>query len=269
MTLSVVCWTWDIVLEWMQQQQHLEPNPSTSRGSGLQRSWVDGQGTGETERLCVHAATNHWNWTAITEQQYLIKAAIRHLLLRLRLVAGARAPAAVLRLSYLQQLLLLLRLPGLLLLLGLQRLGDLGDGDEAVRLAEHQRVPGLEQLHARHARGAVPLLLLLLPLLLGPLPLVAGARAVRHERHVVARVGAHDLGGAGGPVQALDAAARVLHHRRRRLRRLAVAHPRSIGDPCSSAAPWRGPWVCSAGEGTQARTSLVLAAAASERFYDL
>jgi hypothetical protein len=213
--------------------------------------------------------TLFWNWTAITEQ-YLIKAAIRHLLLRLRLVAGARAPAPVLRLSYLQQQqLLLLRLPGLLLLLGLQRLGDLGDGDEAVRLAEHQRVPGLEQLHARHARAAVPLLLLLPLPLLGPLPLVAGARAVRHERHVVARVGAHDLGGAGGPVQALDAAARVLHHRRRRLRRLAVAHPRSIGDPCSSAAPWRGPWVCSAGEGTQARTSLVLAAAASERFYDL
>ena len=59
--------------------------------------------------------------------------------------------------NYLLQELLLLRPPGLLLLLGLQRLGDLGDGDEAVRLAEHQRVAGLEQLHPRDARGAMML----------------------------------------------------------------------------------------------------------------
>ena len=161
----------------------------------------------------------------ITKQkQYLIKAAISHLL-RLRVVTGARPPAGVLRLNYLLQQ-LLLRPPGLLLLLGLQRLGDLGDGDEAVRLAEHQRVQGLEQLHPRDASGAVPVLLL--PLL-GPLLVVGdGVRAVRDERDVVARVGAHDLGGAGGPVEALDAAARVLHHHRRRLRRLAVAHRRSL-----------------------------------------
>ena len=67
----------------------------------------------------------------------------------------------MLRLNYLLQLLLLLRPLGLLLLLGLQRLGDLGDGDEAVRLAEHQRVAGLEQLHPRDVRGVVmPVLLL-------------------------------------------------------------------------------------------------------------
>ena len=62
----------------------------------------------------------------------------------------------MLRLNYLLQQ-QLLRPPGLLLLLGLQRLGDLGDGDEAVRLAEHQRVAGLEQLHPRDARGAMML----------------------------------------------------------------------------------------------------------------
>jgi len=60
----------------------------------------------------------------------LIKAVISHL----RVVTGARPPAGVLRLNYLLQQLLLR--PSGLLLLGLQRLGDLGDGDEAIRLAE-------------------------------------------------------------------------------------------------------------------------------------
>jgi len=108
---------------------------------------------------------------------YLIKAAISHLL-RLRVVTGARPPAGVLRLNYLLQQ-LLLRPPGLLLLLGLQRLGDLGDGDEAVRLSEHQRVTGLEQLHLRDAHDVVmPVLLLPLPLLLGMGPKLL-ARASR------------------------------------------------------------------------------------------
>jgi hypothetical protein len=166
----------------------------------------------------------------VVTKQYLVKAVVV-------VVSGARPPAGVLPLNYHHVLQLLLRPPRLFLLLGLQRLGDLGDGDEAVRLAEHQRVPGLEQLHPRGA----PVLLLLGPLL------VVGIRAVRDERYVVARVGAHDLGGAGGPVEALDAAARVLHHHhRRRLRRLAVAHPRSTGGPplvlcrlwvCSPAQP--------------------------------
>ena len=146
--------------------------------------------------------------------QYLIKAAIHQLR---RVLTGAGAPSGVLELWQHELLLLLLlqlrRPPCLLLLLGLQRPGDLGDGDEAVGLAERQRVPGLEQLHPRHPRRAAPLpLRLLVP------------RPARDERDVVARVGAHDLGGAGGPVEALDAAARVLQHHRRRLRRLTVAH---------------------------------------------
>ena len=142
--------------------------------------------------------------------QYQIKAVIHQLRRRrrLRVLAGAGSPSGALGLERHE---LLLRPPRLVLLLGLQRPGDLGDGDEAVGLAERQRVPGLEQLHPRHPRRAAPL-----PALL--------PRPVRDERDVVARVGAHDLGGAGGPVEALDAAARVLQHHRRRLRRLTVAH---------------------------------------------
>jgi hypothetical protein len=81
-------------------------------------------------------------------------------------------------------------------------------GDEAVHLAEQQRVLGLEQLD---------------PGDLGPAP-VAGGHAEDDERDVVARVFPHDLFGCGGPVQPLHLPAGVLDDDRRRLRRLAVAH---------------------------------------------
>lgn len=53
-----------------------------------------------------------------------------------------------------QVMMLRRRPPRLLLLLRLQRPGDLVDGDEAVGLAEEQRVPRLEQLHPRHPHRA-------------------------------------------------------------------------------------------------------------------
>jgi hypothetical protein len=82
-------------------------------------------------------------------------------------------------------------------------------------VTEEQRLLGLEQLDAREAHGA--------PLAArGVLPVLGDAE--RDERDVVARVGAHDLGGAGGPVEPLHPPARVLEQHRRHLRRLAVPH---------------------------------------------
>jgi hypothetical protein len=45
-----------------------------------------------------------------------------------------------------------------------------------------------------------------------------GSSAVRDERDVVARVAAHDLGGAGGPVEALDAQRRRMREERRHVK---------------------------------------------------
>ncbi|KAI4975962.1 hypothetical protein ZWY2020_049569 [Hordeum vulgare] len=89
------------------------------------------------------------------------------------------------------RLALALRPPGLLLLPGLHGPGDLVDGDEAVGVAELQRVPGLEQLHPRQPHRAAP-----------RLARVLGDAEVT-KRDVVAGVSAHDLGGAGGPVEPL------------------------------------------------------------------
>jgi hypothetical protein len=77
-----------------------------------------------------------------------------------------------------------------------QRTRTLG-GDEAVHLAEEQRVLGLEQLHLGDPGGG------------------------DDERDVVPRVPAHHVGRRGRPVQPLHLAAWVLDHHGRRL---AVAH---------------------------------------------
>jgi hypothetical protein len=45
-----------------------------------------------------------------------------------------------------------------------------------------------------------------------------GVGAVRDERDVVARVGAHDLGGASGPVEALDAQRQCMREERRHVK---------------------------------------------------
>jgi len=96
-------------------------------------------------------------------------------------------------------------------------------GDEAVDLAKEQRVLGLEQLDpgdlgpatAGGRRRGVP----------GGGRLVIISRdTVDDEGNVVSRVVPHDLGGGGGPVEAVDLPAGVLDDDRRRLRRLAVAH---------------------------------------------
>ena len=83
-------------------------------------------------------------------------------------------------------------------------------------MAEEQGLLGLEQLDAREAHGAALAAGGVLPLL---------GDAERDERDVVARVGAHHLGRAGGPAEPLHPPARVLEQHRRRLRRLAVPHP--------------------------------------------
>jgi hypothetical protein len=114
-------------------------------------------------------------------------------------------------------------------------------GDEAVDLAEQQRVLGLEQLD---------------PGDLGPSPAAAsgtgrgrrrggvpGAGLISgdtedDERDVVARVAPHDLGGGGGPVEALHLPAGVLDDDRRRLRRLAVAHRARLRVPAVVVDWW-------------------------------
>jgi len=121
-----------------------------------------------------------------------------------------------------------------------QRLGHLLRGDEAVDLAEEQRVLGLEQLD---------------PCDLGPSPAAGGGGrrgggvpgggggliggdTEDDERDVVARVGPHDLGGGGGPVEALHLPAGVLDDDRRRLRRLAVAHRARPRAPALVVLDW-------------------------------
>jgi hypothetical protein len=96
-------------------------------------------------------------------------------------------------------------------------------GDEAVHLAEEQRVLGLEKLHlgdrggAAGHRGDGGVLL--------PRERCRGAGdAEDDERDVVPGVAAHHVGRGGRAVQSLHLAARVLDHHGRRLRRLAVAH---------------------------------------------
>ena len=113
-------------------------------------------------------------------------------------------------------------------------------GDEAVDLAEQQRVLGLEQLD---------------PCDLGPSPAAGGGGrrgggvpgggggliggdTEDDERDIVARVGPHDLGGGGGPVEALHLPAGVLDDDRRRLRRLAVAHRARPRAPALVVLDW-------------------------------
>jgi hypothetical protein len=110
-------------------------------------------------------------------------------------------------------------------------------GDEAVDLAKEKRVLGLQQLD---------------PGDLGPTTSRAGGRrgvpgggggglvicrnTEYDEGNVVSRVVPHDLGGGGGPVEAVDLPAWVLEDDRRRLRRLAVAHRSRPPAPLSPAA---------------------------------
>lgn len=125
-------------------------------------------------------------------------------------------------------------------------------GDEAVDLAEEQRLLGLEQLDLGDLRRR-------------PSGLVADGRSdggvfglaatattgrgggdtEQHEGDVVAWVAAHDVRRGGRPVEPLHLAARVLDHHRRHLRRLAIPHrrrrrpyPQPTTSPASPMAPF-------------------------------
>jgi len=111
-------------------------------------------------------------------------------------------------------------------------------GDEAVDLAKEQRVLGLEQLDpgdlgaaatAGGRRPGVP----------GGGLAIISRNTEDDERNVVPRVVPHDLGGGGGPVEAVDLPAGVLDDDRRHLRRLAVAHrARPLSAAAAAALVW-------------------------------
>lgn len=84
------------------------------------------------------------------------------------------------------------------------------EADESVNLSGNQSVIWSEKLQLLHRQSILRR---------------SRRRRGDHQRHVVTRVGAHDLVGTHRPVQPVHlAAAGVLNQHRRRLRRLAVPH---------------------------------------------
>lgn len=107
------------------------------------------------------------------------------------------------------------------------------EADEAVDAAEQERVVGAEQLEVLHGHGRSG----------GRGGCCSVCRGRRQRgggddgRDVVARVGRHDGPGRERPVGALRAAAaRVLDHHRRHLRRLALAVAHRCVPACRAAS---------------------------------
>ena len=103
-------------------------------------------------------------------------------------------------------------------------------GDEAVDLAEEERVLWLEELDLGYPRTSI---------FSGDGGFGLGVDVMQDdEGDVVAGVPAHDVRRGGRPVKALDlAVARVLDHHGRRVRRLAVPHAHVSRAPVPQRSP--------------------------------